>query len=355
VEGGADPAQLAADPERLAAVREMVQHAWAGYRAFAWGRDVLRPVSRGGDDALGGLCATLVDSLDTLLLAGLRAEFEAGVALLDSCLVLDKQEDINVFEATIRLIGGLLAAFELDGRREPRLLRKAAHVADALAFAFESPTGLPYGTVGLRTRRKYNPSWVAGSTIAEVATLSLEWEHLSHLSGEPRYALLVRRAMAALLVAEVSSDSLFPTYINPDSAEWASSHVTLGARGDSTIEYLLKSYLLAGGTGDTREWAAAEADGADGGDGRAPARTRMRHRGLVGNAALLAASADRGGALTTADYAPPAASKAGAVWRACASEVEGAGGEDEHPAAASLPAAEASTGAVGWNSSARTP
>jgi membrane-bound lytic murein transglycosylase len=38
---------------------------------------------------------------------------------------------------------------------------------------------------------------VAGSTIAEVATLSLEWEHLSHLSGEPRYALLVRRAMAA--------------------------------------------------------------------------------------------------------------------------------------------------------------
>ena len=65
----------------------------------------------------------------------------------------------------------------------------------------------------------------------------------------------------------MSTDSLFPTYISPETGDWASAHVTLGARGDSTVEYILKSYLLAGGAADTRAWAevAGEEEG-EGGD-----------------------------------------------------------------------------------------
>ncbi len=71
---------LSASPSailRQAAVRDAFRHAWAGYRAVAWGRDGLRPVSRSGHDELlgGGMAATLVDALDTLLVMGLAEEY----------------------------------------------------------------------------------------------------------------------------------------------------------------------------------------------------------------------------------------------------------------------------------------
>ena len=49
-----------------------------------------------------------------------------------------------------------------------------------LLFAFQTPTGLPFGTVGLRSRTRHNPTWSKGaSTVAEVATLQLEFRVLS--------------------------------------------------------------------------------------------------------------------------------------------------------------------------------
>jgi len=81
------------------------------------------------------------------------------------------QEDINVFETTIRVIGGLLSAYDLS--HDKLFLTKAKEVADKLSFAFDSPTGVPYGTIGLRTHRKYNPSWTQhASTISEVCRLA---------------------------------------------------------------------------------------------------------------------------------------------------------------------------------------
>jgi hypothetical protein len=328
----APPASIHADPVRSEAVREAMRHAWRGYKAHAWGADALKPVSKTSENGMGGLGMTIVDSLDTLLLLGLRAEYDEGVDFVVASLKFDVQEDLNLFESTIRVLGGLLSAYELDKRRDPRLLRTARHVADALSFAFDSPTGIPYGTIGLRSRRKYNPSWVAGSTIAEVGTLSLEWEHLSHLTGEPKYALLARRATAALLAVEVTTDSLWPTYIHPDTGEWASSTVTLGARGDSLYEYLLKGYLLGGGTRDTRQWAdavsakpgrGAGAGAGGGGRGRGDRHATtarpphdVRFPSLVGNAALLAGHEG----VTTASYAPPDGCKAGRAWRAAAGD-----------------------------------
>ena len=46
--------------------------------------------------------------------------------------------------------GGLISAFELSG--DERLLRKAEDIGKKMLFAFNSPSGLPYGTVGLRSR-----------------------------------------------------------------------------------------------------------------------------------------------------------------------------------------------------------
>lgn len=77
-EAAAADARLACttgDGERAAAVLTATQHAWDGYRRCAWGEDELRPLSCTGVHWLN-LSLTLVDSLDTLHLLGLRREFE---------------------------------------------------------------------------------------------------------------------------------------------------------------------------------------------------------------------------------------------------------------------------------------
>jgi hypothetical protein len=48
----------------------------------------------------------------------------------------DHQVDINLFETNIRVVGGLLGAFELSGDR--MFLMKAAELADKLLIAFNT-------------------------------------------------------------------------------------------------------------------------------------------------------------------------------------------------------------------------
>ena len=52
-----------------------MQDSWGAYVKYAWGKDELDPVHQVGRDALGGLGATIVDSLDTLWLMGMKTEF----------------------------------------------------------------------------------------------------------------------------------------------------------------------------------------------------------------------------------------------------------------------------------------
>lgn len=47
------------------------RHAWLGYRKFAWGHDELKPVSRSFSEWFG-LGLTLIDSLDTMWILGLK-------------------------------------------------------------------------------------------------------------------------------------------------------------------------------------------------------------------------------------------------------------------------------------------
>lgn len=58
--------------EALEAVREAIKHSWDSYARFAWGQDELRPLSKTGRMTFGDTGITIVDSIDTLLLAGLQ-------------------------------------------------------------------------------------------------------------------------------------------------------------------------------------------------------------------------------------------------------------------------------------------
>jgi mannosidase alpha-like ER degradation enhancer 3 len=65
--------------------------------------------SRGDiDEVLGNYSLTLVDTLDTLALLGKIDEFETGVRDVIKHVHFDRDIVISVFEANIRILGGLL-------------------------------------------------------------------------------------------------------------------------------------------------------------------------------------------------------------------------------------------------------
>lgn len=57
--------------DRLEAVRNAFRHAWKGYKEYAWGHDELKPISKSFGEWFG-LGLTLIDSLDTMWILGLK-------------------------------------------------------------------------------------------------------------------------------------------------------------------------------------------------------------------------------------------------------------------------------------------
>ena len=105
-------------------------------------RDEIAPISGAYRDSFGGWAATLVDSLDTLWITGLRDEFELAVSAVKTIDFDNSPDDeINVFETTIRYLGGFLSAFDLSGHTV--LLEKAIELGEMLYVAFDTPNRMP--------------------------------------------------------------------------------------------------------------------------------------------------------------------------------------------------------------------
>src|SRR5438105_4111658 len=137
-------------PEVATRVRTEFLHAWRNYEQYAWGHDELKPLSKTPHDWYGeSLYMTPVDALDTLVLMGLKDEADKDRALIDDNLSFDKDVFVKNFEITIRLLGGLLSGYQLTG--DKRLLVLAEDLGKRLLPVFDSPTGLPYVYVNLRT------------------------------------------------------------------------------------------------------------------------------------------------------------------------------------------------------------
>jgi hypothetical protein len=153
-----------------AAVRAELVHAWSGYERFAWRHDELALRSHSGRDGYEStLLLTPVDALDTLILAGLDDEAARARDAVATGLRFDRAGSVQLFEVTIRVLGGLLSAHELTG--DPRLLDLVEELGDRLLPAFDSPTGMPYRYVDLATGATRG----AESNPAEIGTLILLW------------------------------------------------------------------------------------------------------------------------------------------------------------------------------------
>ena len=179
--------------ERRRAVVNSARHAWRGYREHAWPKDVLAPISKTGVEWLGvGL--TIVDSLDTLLVMGLTDEAdEARAWAASDALAFDADKNANVFESTIRVLGGLTGAHGLGGDTpNGDLLKKALDLAEKLTPAFKTRTGIPIMDVNFKTGDPHHPGWTTKSSLAEAGTLVLEWVALEAALAENENATVGR-------------------------------------------------------------------------------------------------------------------------------------------------------------------
>lgn len=86
---------------RLEAVRDAFRHAWKGYKDYAWGHDELKPISKSFSEWFG-LGLTLVDSLDTMWILGLK-EGKTAQNASDSCMWLIQREERKARRKTLFL------------------------------------------------------------------------------------------------------------------------------------------------------------------------------------------------------------------------------------------------------------
>ena len=240
--------------QRLGAVKSSFEHSWAGYKAHAWMQDELSPLNGGGVQAFGGWAATLVDSLDTLWIMGMKEEFDEAVdAAKDIDFNSTSEEMLNIFETTIRYLGGFLGAYDLTGGTYPVLLQKATEVGDLLYCAFDTPNRMPV-TRWYWKQALEGAQQKAGSAtlIAEIGSLTLEFTRLSQLTGNLKYYDAVKRILDEFekLQTKTSLPGLWPTLMNADTLSFQDNSYTLGGMADSWYEYLPKQHMLIGGRDD---------------------------------------------------------------------------------------------------------
>jgi mannosidase alpha-like ER degradation enhancer 2 len=222
-------------------VRAEFLHSWHAYEQYAWGHDELRPMTKAPRDWHGNdsLLMTPVDALDTMLIMGLDAEAAKAKALILEKLSFDKDIEVKNFEITIRILGGLLSAYQMT--HDERLLELADDLGTRLLPVFNSPTGMPYMYVNLKTGKTRG----ARSNPAEIGTLILEFGTLSRLTHKPVYFEKAKNALVQMYKRRSKLD-LVGEEIDVETGQWVSPQSHVGGGIDSYYEYVLKCARLFG-------------------------------------------------------------------------------------------------------------
>ncbi len=239
-------------PARIAReVRTEFVHAWEGYKRFAWGFDEVLPVSgKPADFFIDGhsFGLSIIEALDTLYVMELDDELVTSVEWLRGSLDFNVDGDMEMFEANIRMVAGLLTGYEITGERF--FLNGARDLADRLLPAFtKSPTGAPYRFVNLRTGAVRD----ATSNLAEIGSNILEFGDLSRLTGDSKYLDASMKAYRAV-IGKRSALNLLGTHFDVERGEFVGTDdAAPNPPADSFYEYLWGGWQMLGNA-QTRDW-----------------------------------------------------------------------------------------------------
>lgn len=216
---------------------------------FDPGYDQYRPVSNVNQESTGGgLGWMIVDSLDTLMIMNLTSKVHRARQWISTSLQYDQDRDVNTFETTIRMLGGLLSAHYLSTQfptlaplndddvgaaGEDLYIEKAADLAERLLGAFDSPSGIPWSNVNLNISAGVAVHFDEGATsVSEAGSMQLEFKYLAKLTGEAEFWKVVEKSMKVIDLQE-PQDGLVRSAIHPDTGQFKGDSIGLGNKADS--------------------------------------------------------------------------------------------------------------------------
>ncbi|RKF62525.1 Mannosyl-oligosaccharide alpha-1,2-mannosidase [Erysiphe neolycopersici] len=249
------PRQVEISPrqQRADAVKEAFRFAWNGYHKFAFPNDELLPVSNGFGNSRNSWGASAVDALSTAIVLEMPDIVNQILEFIPTINFDKSDTGVSLFETTIRYLGGLLSAYDLlsgpssgiatNQTSVDLILKQATRLADNLAFAFNTPSGIPINELYFTNK---TTSHETTNSLACAGTLVLEWTRLSDLTGDPKYATLSQKAESYLLNPKPAVSEPWPGLvggtIDVNTGEFVSSEGGWIAGSDSFYEYLIKMY-----------------------------------------------------------------------------------------------------------------
>ena len=254
------------------------------------GHDEVRPVKGIPSDPFQGWGATIIDSLETLLILGLQDEYElcrehvwtvdfrliggndwarGWRADVDDALTEDLQkrdylgeyayndesrerqnrqsfQTMATFETGIRYLGGLIGAYDLSG--DNILLERAKELGKILGRGFETTSGLLLARFDAGSRAPY--FFNGRVSLAEVGSMTLELTRLSQVTGDRWFFDRAQRAIDYIQNVVVPASDLaplVPATFDSNVPDKIVGYYTFGAMADSYYEYLIKQHQLIGG------------------------------------------------------------------------------------------------------------
>lgn len=195
-----------------------------------------------------------MDALSTALVMGQK---DIVNQILDHIATIDYTKTnttVSLFETTIRYLGGMLSGYDFlngpladladDEDNVKALLEQSQNLANALSYAFDTPSGVPYNGLDF-TNRTNDGSTTNG--LATVGTLVLEWVRLADLTSNQTYADLAEKAESYLLTPRPAAGEPWPglvgSEISIETGEFTNGQGGWNGGTDSFYEYLIKMYV----------------------------------------------------------------------------------------------------------------
>lgn len=124
----------------------------------------------------------------------------------------------------------MLGAYQLSA--DELYLDKATAIGKRLYAAFNSPSGLPYSIVNLKSGKGWNPSWTNGANLlSEVGSVQLEFKALSYFTNDPKYYRAADKVIDIISTFGRGTDAngkpsppngMWPVYVNGESRSFTS-------------------------------------------------------------------------------------------------------------------------------------
>jgi mannosyl-oligosaccharide alpha-1,2-mannosidase len=221
-----------ADVPRQTAIRDAFLHQWRNYEAHCFGADNFRPISLKCDNSELGGGLTIIDSISTMIVMNLTAEYEKAKEFVAH--QFHPSGRWSLFEFIIRYLGGLLSAAELT---DEQVFKDAAiAVGYAILPVIEDTDGFFETDFTLEWDRikHFSAKGKRSSdfSLAESGTFQVEFFTLAKLTGDARFV-----AAAAKVYRRLWRNRRSEGLISPG----------IGAGDDSYYEYVIKSYITTGG------------------------------------------------------------------------------------------------------------